>query len=376
MQISEHVQDRFHDPGLNGLDWEAISDETIEAIRANPSSGPEIIRQTLALLEDGHTTYFTPRQRAYYELLDVFYPEGLNNHPFLPTNEPVRYIGIGLVAEQVESRFFVRDIYPGGPAADAGLLTGDELVEVEGQPWGDIVPFLGAEGIELTLTIRRHHNGPLLQTQITPESIQPSEMFLNALELDLDINAHEGSRIGYIRTRSHTNPAYNARAIELIRERFDNADALIFDMRGGWGGGSLRYLDLFNPIAPVMTMIPREGEPSQWRPSWGRPITAIIDGGCRSSKELLAHAFKKHPNTTVVGATTAGAVTAGSLILLDDGSALYLGVADVRVDGVRLEQVGVEPDVSVPYPIAHTNGVDPQINKAIEVTLEALQADM
>lgn len=374
-QISELVQTRFLDPELNGLNWESISIQTADAINADPSRGPQIIRKAIALLEDGHTAYFTPNQRAYYELLDVFYPEGLQDHPFLPNDQPVRYTGVGLVAEDVNGAFFARDVYPGGPAADAGVLPGDELVEVDGQPWGDIVPFLGAQGEQLTITIRRNHNGPLTDIAITPESIQPSEMFLAALELDIDVVESEDHSIGYIRTRTHTNHVYNERAMELIRSRFKDADALIFDMRGGWGGGSLNYLELFNPMAPAMTMIPREGEPSEWRPSWGRPITVIIDGGCRSSKELLAHAFKKHPRATVVGTTTAGAVTAGSLILLDDGSVLYLGVADVRVDGVRLEQVGVQPDITVPYPISYTNGVDPQRNHALQVTREALHAD-
>jgi len=278
----------------------------------------------------------------------------------------VRYVGVGIVAEHSEGRIFARDVYPGGPASKAGVVPGDELVAVDDQPWADIEPFLEKAGGEVTLTIRRERGGSTRDIVVRPEWIQPSEMFLFGLERDLEIVERADVRIGYIRTRSHTNPVYNERAMALIRLRFGEADALVFDFRGGWGGGSMSYLELFNPIAPVMTMIPREGEPSEWIAGWSRPIVAIIDGGCRSSKELLAYALKNHPRATVIGETTSGAVTAGSLKLLDDGSALYLGVADVRVDGVRLEQVGVAPHIAVPYPIAYSNGVDPQRSRAID----------
>ena len=66
-------------------------------------------------------------------------------------------------------------------------------------------------------------------------------------------------------------------------------------------------------------------------------------------------------------------MTGGSPLILSDASLLYLGVADVRVDGVRLEGVGVAPDVVVERPIPYAAGADPQVDAAIEVLFERLE---
>ena len=51
-----------------------------------------------------------------------------------------------------------------------------------------------------------------------------------------------------------------------------------------------------------------------------------------------------------------------------DGSHVYVD------EQVRLEGVGVTPDVEVPFPIEYAQGVDPQKEKAIATALEQLNA--
>jgi len=371
-EIARLVPEHFRDPDLNGLDWAAITTETAGAIESDPVNGAAHIRQALRRLEDGHTAFFTPSDRAYYELLDVFNPKGVLGHPFLPNGEPVRYVGIGLVTTEIDGKPFVYDIYPGGPADVAGVRTGDELISVDGGPWGDIVPFIGREGRPMALEIRRERGGPVLTLGVTPRSIQPRELFLKTIRNDTRVIDRGGRRIGYIRARSHAHPSYTERVESLVLERFGDAESLVFDMRGGWGGGSMGFLPLFHPAAPEITHIPRQGTPRTWRTGWSRPVAVVIAGGTRSAKEILAHAFTRHPGVTLVGETTAGAVTAGRLFTLVDGSLLYLGIADVLVDGQRLEGVGVDPDVRVERPLAYENGLDPQIEAAIDMLVEQL----
>ena len=52
--------------------------------------------------------------------------------------------------------------------------------------------------------------------------------------------------------------------------------------------------------------------------------------------------------------------------MLGDRSLLLLAVADVQVDGGRLEGVDVTPDVEVPNDIRYAAGADPQLDRAIE----------
>jgi len=99
----------------------------------------------------------------------------------------------------------------------------------------------------------------------------------------------------------------------------------------------------------------------------------LVNRGSRSGKEILAYGFRKYNVGQIVGSTTAGAVVAGSPFVMKDGSLLYLAVADVYVDGKRLEGEGVIPDIAVPFPIPYAQGNDPQKERAIETVLKKIK---
>ena len=94
-------------------------------------------------------------------------------------------------------------------------------------------------------------------------------------------------------------------------------------------------------------------------------MVLLADDGSRSGKELLAHGFRTLGKGPVIGERTAGAVLSGQINALTDGSVLYLAVADVLVDGQRLEGVGVAPDIEVSFDTPYAAGADPQLTRAI-----------
>jgi carboxyl-terminal processing protease len=59
---------------------------------------------------------------------------------------------------------------------------------------------------------------------------------------------------------------------------------------------------------------------------------------------------------------------------MQDGSLLYVAVADVYVGGNQhLEGNGVTPDIVVPFSPEYAQGADPQKERAIEAVLEAVK---
>jgi carboxyl-terminal processing protease len=100
----------------------------------------------------------------------------------------------------------------------------------------------------------------------------------------------------------------------------------------------------------------------------------LVNGGTRSGKEILAYGFKAYGVGEVIGERTAGAVLAGRAYLLSDGSLLLLAVADVLVDGQRLEGVGVMPTIPVPFALAYAQGQDPQLDHAVVALSRAVGA--
>jgi carboxyl-terminal processing protease len=178
----------------------------------------------------------------------------------------------------------------------------------------------------------------------------------------------DGVRIGYIHIWSYAGFPYQELLVqELHSGTLKDAQALVLDLRDGWGGAQLDYLAPFTDRVPTMSVIDRDGKEELENVRWGRPVAMLVNGGTRSGKEILADAFKRYRLGPVVGSHTAKAVLAGRAFLMSDDSLLILAVGDVLVDGRRLEGVGVEPTVAVPFQVEYANGSDPQLAKALSI---------
>ena len=153
----------------------------------------------------------------------------------------------------------------------------------------------------------------------------------------------------------------------IASEPLKSADGLVLDMRGRWGGAPADAADIFVGKAPLVEWIDRQGRAEVANARWRKPMVGIIDEGSRSGMEILAHGLKQ-AGVPLIGTKTAGAVVAGRAFRLTDNSLLLLAVADVRVDGERLEGAGVAPDIEVPYALPYAAGADPQLDRAVEET--------
>jgi carboxyl-terminal processing protease len=162
----------------------------------------------------------------------------------------------------------------------------------------------------------------------------------------------------------------NALEEVLSEGKLKDADALIWDLRDGWGGASPRFLNVFNPYGPTLTLTNRDGETGIVDFRWRKPVALLTNNGTRSGKEVLTYGFKKNGFGPVIGERTAGALLAATAFMLSDGSLLILAVDDAAVDGERLEGKGVAPTIEVPFDIRYAAGKDPQLDKAIEVLAE------
>ena len=97
---------------------------------------------------------------------------------------------------------------------------------------------------------------------------------------------------------------------------------------------------------------------------WRKPLVASIDQGTRSSMEIIVYSLQQ-AGVPLIGSTTAGAVLTARSFLLGDQSLMLLAINDVRLDGRRLEGVGVAPDIAVPFDIRYADGADPQFDRAV-----------
>jgi carboxyl-terminal processing protease len=366
------VRNNFYDRTLHGLDWDAvIGRHKPRYLAADSVKGRSAaINAMLAELNASHMIHATDEDPAYYQLSDIFrYAIRQNREKHFPNG--ISYPGIGVFTREIGGKTFVTGVFAGLAAAKAGLKTGDEILTVDGGPFQPVASFRDKVGSAVTISIRRENGGPVSVLELRPERIEPGEAFRTAMRNSARIIEAGGKRIGYIRVWSYAGQDYQDILMdELSSGKLKDADALIWDLRDGWGGARPHYLDVFNARAPDMTFTERSGEIDFASFRWRKPVAMLINGGTRSGKEVLAYGFKKYDYGEVIGTRTAGALLAGRGFLLSDGSFLMVAVNDVAVDGERLEGKGVAPTIEVPFDIPYAGGRDPQLDKAVQVLSE------
>ncbi|MGE0005936.1 MAG: S41 family peptidase [Parvibaculaceae bacterium] len=365
------VRDTFYDPRLKGLDWNALG-RKYRSLAARPQADvAAVVTDLLAQLHASHMGYYTPDEIAYYDLADIFSYSLRSELRKRFAGGEVVYDGVGMLTRVIDGRHFISGLFAGFPAADAGLEVGDEIVAADGEDFAPVGSFAGKAGREVPLTIRREAGAKTRTVTVVPEALRPNQAFLAAMENGARLIEKDGRRLGYVHVWSYARRQYQALLEELIDGKLKDADALIWDLRDGWGDAQPDYLDIFNARSPTMRLEGRDGE-TVVNGRWRKPVILLINGGTRSGKEVLAYGFKKYGYGEVVGTRSAGAVLAARAFLQSNGSLLLVAVDDVMVDNVRLEGVGVAPDHDVPFDIRYAGGADPQLAAAIDILIRKL----
>jgi len=372
-EVWELVRDRFYDPRLHGLDWQAMR-ARYRPQAAYARSREEmaiVINAMLAELGASHTHYYTPEDPAYYQLADIFSGalERRGLERVFPRGE-VTYPGIGTFTQaDDQGRTFITGVIEGAPAHQAGLLVGDQILSVDDNPFRPVDSFRGKVGLPVSIRIRRTSGAAPTAISATPVELHPNAMFLRGLQASARIiGTGNNARVGYVHVWSYAGHRYQSALEDLIADGpLRDADALVWDLRGGWGGAQPEYLDLFNPRAPTMQVTGRDGQTGMVDVKWRKPVAMLINGGTRSGKEVLAFGFKEYRLGELIGDRTEGAVLAATAFLVGDEGLLLLAVEDVLVDGQRLEGVGVTPTIEVAFDPRYAAGGDPQLERAVQV---------
>jgi len=367
-EICNLVEKNFYEPEYLDKTFDFIK-ETYKTNAGEIRSEREfskVINNMLKQLKVSHTDYYTKDDSEYYQLASMF--SDAEEIKKLFHNKEILYPGTGILAKEIDGKVFVVSLLSGSVAEKAGLLKGDEIISVNGKPWRGVKSFIDKE--ETTLLIKRKEGQNLFEIKIRTSLINPSEEFLQAERESVKIYEKEDKKIGYIHIWSFAGKEYYKELLSAVSGRLKEADALLVDLRDGWGGAQLEYLNVFNEKIPAITMIDRDGKITDCHQQWRKPVVILINNRVRSGKEILAYGFKKHKIGTLIGEKTAGATLAGKIFVVSDGSLLYLASFGTRIDGENLEGKGVEPDISVPMEIKYCEGKDIQLEHAIEFLIK------
>ena len=354
-RVDKLVAEKFFDRKKARSKWKPVYIEKKEQISKSKNllDLSRNLNICLASLDTSHCRFLTVNDETYYFLRSLF-----------GNKKDKLFTGF-----YTDDEGLVKYVLDGSPARASGIARGDTIISVDGDPYVGYSNFTGSERKSFRLTIRRLGSNKEETVKLEPEKKTVYAGYADATRNSAQILERGGKKVGYLHLWSGGEACHDALE-ESMEGVLAESDALVLDLRDGYGGNSLEDLDRFyrsKKCYPDIESIDRDGKSSHFRSYYDRPIVALTNEGSRSGKELLAYSLKNSGRAFLVGGNTCGAVVAGRLFQIDDRTALYLAVNDVTIDGIRLEGKGVAPHLKLDLVQGES---DNQLEKALEILLK------
>lgn len=280
----------------------------------------------------------------------------------------------GMDVVKDSSAFVVVGVWPGTPAAKAGLSIGDRIWSIDGASTREMSllqamrRLSGAPGSEVSLQVYsgRERKRQDFRLRRVASNVSPFEARL------------EGPGVGYLRLRNLAacdRGAVGAALGELERK---GARRLLLDLRGATRGGvedAARIAGLWIGDGVVVRTQERGGASVEIKgrgPALCRlPTWVLVNGGTSGAPEILTAALHDALHARLLGDRTAGLGARQELIRLPGGDGLVLSVARyLAPGGSSWHGEGIHEDVAVPLDGSALNAADSegaQLKRALEI---------
>ncbi|MBX3012131.1 MAG: PDZ domain-containing protein [Caldilineaceae bacterium] len=286
---------------------------------------------------------------------------------------------IGVTVDQTEAGFVLYPL-PDLPAAQAGIIDGDILLQVDetvltatlsvdevmalvnGQPDTDVVIVVQRALASPTATRTQGEAvGEILNFQMRRVVVVTPSMEWRLLTEDSTT-----ANIGYIRHFRFTehSPEEMQRALDELAVQ--GADRFILDLRDNPGGpvdAALQITDMWLDQGVMLIEEESNGAEKQFEATAGQvitnaPLVIVVDQGTASASEIVAGALRDYQRATLVGTQTYGKGSVQLRHQLADQSSLFVTNALwFTPQRHQIADVGLAPDVVVdeqvdPLPVA------------------------
>jgi carboxyl-terminal processing protease len=242
------------------------------------------------------------------------------------------------------------------PAARAGLLNGDRIIEINGQR---------TESLALRDAVQKLRGTP--GTKATLKILRGRDIKDFALVREvIRVTSVKGARfitegIAYLRITEFSEPTAPA-LLEAIRKLKSQKplNALVLDLRNNPGGLLVSAIDtseLFLKAGTLVVSTRGRGDNPRQMPSYSSghihftdfPMAVLVNGGSASAAEIVAGALQDNKRAVLVGELTFGKGSVQNVIQLEDGYGLRLTTAHYYTPSGRcIHEKGIEPDIVVP----------------------------
>jgi len=393
-RVSELVNRKHFDPGMNGADWSALASERKEQVLSSATDEEFEIRmqELLSELKTSHTGFRHAKS-----------PNVPGRHAISAT-----FMRFNLNGEQ---RWMFQDVHEGGPAHTAGLRPGDILLQVRNRDLHPPDPPLFPVGEDSQYAVQKPDGKRVtgnLQVPsprskkhpvIVPKSVICSQlpggigwlkvtMFPGAVGIDLakaldnafahlrestrlivDLRGNTGGGIGGLRLMSYLDPGKTEVGYSLTRKRKEKGyrrEELPRFGRIPSHKSTLIWLALRYGFIDKSILVVTEGLGPQ---AFHGRVIILVNEHTASAGEMVAAFAEENRLATILGTKTPGRLLSGSAFKAGFGYIVGLPVAAYLTWGGRLiEGNGVSPSIGVEQPPEQLlEGEDPQMQKALEL---------
>jgi len=266
-----------------------------------------------------------------------------------------RYVGVGIEIEQVGERVTVVGTFKGGPAAEAGVIPGDQILRVDGanaEDWtveavSDALKGIEGESTQVVFyrpSTERTSEMTLVRRFVSVESVR-----------DVRVNA-EG--FGYLRLVQFGEKTGLEFREALGRLKNPDLKGLVIDLRDNGGGLLTAAREVaevfFEKGALIVSTEGRNGGDTTSLYASGETIdlgykvVVLVNGLSASASEIVAGAWQDKGKAYLIGETTYGKGSVQSVYVFRDGAGMRQTTALYYLpSGRSINETGVTPDLLV-----------------------------
>lgn len=284
-----------------------------------------------------------------------------------------KFYGIGAVCQlSGEGGVLLVDVYDNGAGYQAGLRSGDRVVNVDGRDITDmelssaVALIKGDKGTSVTLEVIRGTE------RLTFSAVRDAVEAKTVSYILLDNN------IGYLSISQFeevTTKQFKA-AVEDLQSQ--GMKGLVIDIRNNPGGlldtvvGMLKYM---LPDGLIVYTEDKQGNRKEYKgqdnDEFNLPLAVIVNGNSASASEIFAGAIQDYGKGTIIGTQTYGKGIVQTVKPLTDGSAIKFTIAKYFTPkGQDIHGKGVTPDMVVEY------GTDADVDTQLDAAIKNVEAQI
>ena len=339
LQAWRTINQAYYDDSFNHQNWWLTRDRTLKQQIPTEEAAYQAITKMIASLDEPFTRLLRPEQ---YRSLQV--------------NTAGELSGVGLQIGVKAGSKSIEVIAPiaGSPAAIAGILPRDIIVEIDATPTSELtldtaaVKMRGATGTNVSLIVQTSDQSPR-EVILIRQKIE-----LNPVTAEL--HTENGRKIGYLRLAQFSAKAAQELGENITKLKQQGATSYILDLRNNPGGlvqAGVEIARQWLNEGTIVYTVDRRGAIDEIDATGtaltDAPLAVLVNEGTASASEILAGALQDNGRATLIGTKTFGKGLIQSLFELPNGSGLAVTVAKYETPNHHdIHKLGITPDRVVP----------------------------